>query len=226
MRDPVPVDAACDAIRGEEVVAGSVDVAVNSNSTVGADEHGSTVRAGERGNAERSDPDNPLHAQRRTPEQRRRTFRAMRRKLTRDRLRLHNWMEAGHYAAANHLLSRFDVVICPKLAVKRMVPRNGRVFGCKVARAMLTWSHDLFIQRLQSAAFRYRGRRVIADSGEPGTSKTCAHCGRWNSGLGASSVLVCSNCGVRIDRDINGARNNFFAAYGIACGIHWDGVAH
>lgn len=184
-----------------------------------------TSRVARRGNAERSDPANPLHAQRRTPEQRRRTFRAMRRKLARDRRRLGGWMEAGHYAAANHLLSHFDVVISPKLAVQRMVPRHGRVFGSKVARAMLTWSHSLFIQRLQSAAFRYRGRHAIVDAGEPGTSKTCAHCGRWNADLGASSVLVCSNCGVQIDRDINGARNNFFAAYGIARGIHWDGVA-
>ena len=43
----------------------------------------------------------------------------------------------------------------------------------------------------------------------------------YNAGL----RNVYSSC-VLPDRDTNGARNNFFAAYGIACGIHWDGVAH
>jgi hypothetical protein len=29
-----------------------------------------------------------------------------------------------------------------------------------------------------------------------------------------------------MSRDVNGARNNFFAAYGQARGIGWDGVQH
>lgn len=183
-------------------------------------------RVAKRGNAQRSDPANPAHAQRRSAEQRRRTFRAMRRKLARDRRRLHGWMECGHYAAANFLLRRFDVVVAPKLAVASLVPRSGRVFGSRTARAMYTWSHGLFSQRLHSAAFRHAGRHVFSDFGEPGTSKTCAHCGHWHAALGASSVFACPACGVRMDRDVAGARNNFFAAYGLARGIGWDGAAH
>jgi putative transposase len=150
----------------------------------------------------------------------------MRRRLAKDRRRLHGWMANGHYSAANHLLCRFDVLIAPKLPAAALVPRAGRVVNSATARAMLTWSHGLFAQRLQSAAFRYAGRHVLLDSGEPGTSRTCAHCGHWHAGLGGGRVFHCPACGVRMDRDVAGARNNFFAAYGRSRGIGWDGVAH
>lgn len=160
----------------------------------------------------------------RTRRQRYGAFRRIKRKLAKERRRLHNWMEAGHYAAANHLLRSHDLVIAPALRVAEMVPKDNRVFGSKTARAMLTWSHGRFEQRLESAAYRFPGRHVIVDSGEPGTSKTCTNCGHWNADLGASKVFKCSVCGVHVDRDVGGARNNFLAAYGRAAGIGWDRV--
>jgi transposase len=163
-------------------------------------------------------------APRRTRRQRRQRFRQMRRTLARERCRLHDYVGAGHYAAANHLLRHHELVIAPQLATSRMVPRDGRVFGSKTARAMLTWSHGLFTQRLHSVAYRHPGRHVISDSGEPGTSKTCGDCGHWNAQLGGDKTYSCTVCGTVIGRDLNGARNNFFAAYGAARGIGWDGV--
>jgi hypothetical protein len=160
----------------------------------------------------------------RSRRQRRQRFRQMRRTLARERCRLHDYVGAGHYAAANHLLRHHDVVIAPKLAASRMVPRDGRVFGSKVARAMLTWSHGLFTDRLHSAAYRHAGRHVLSDTGEPGTSKTCGDCGHWNARLGADKTYTCTVCGTIVSRDLNGARNNYFAALGAAKGIGWDGV--
>ena len=156
--------------------------------------------------------------------QRQGTFRRMKRKLAKERRRLTRWMEAGHYAAANHLLRSHELVIAPTLRVAEMVPKDGRVFGCKTARAMLTWSHGRFERRLEAAAYRHPGRHVIVDSGEPGTSKTCTNCGHWNAGLGASRIFECAVCGVHVNRDVAGARNNFFAAYGRAMGVGWDRV--
>ena len=160
----------------------------------------------------------------RTRQQRRRRFRQIRRTCARERCRLHDYVAQGHYAAANHLLRQHDLVIAPKLATSRMVPRDGRVFGSKVARAMLTWSHGLFTQRLHSAAYRHAGRYVLSDTGEPGTSKTCGDCGHWHAQLGGDKTYRCSRCGTVISRDLNGARNNFFAAFGSAVGVGWDGV--
>ena len=160
---------------------------------------------------------------RRTRRQRHNTFRNRRRKLAKERVRVHEWMTRAHYDSANFLLQKYDVVISPKLETAKMVPRDGRVFGCKTARAMLTWSHGLFAQRLESASARYAGRCVITDSGEPGTSKTCTHCGHWNANLGGSSIYHCTECGISVDRDVAGARNNFLAAIGAAMGVGWDG---
>ena len=161
----------------------------------------------------------------RSLEQRRRTFRSLKRKLARDRLRLCNHVAYAHYSAANRLLRRFDVVISPHLETQRLVPRDGRVLNSRVARKMLTWSFGLFRARLHSAAFRYAGRHVLSDTGEPGTTKTC-NCGHWHADLGARSVFHCPRCGIRMSRDVNGARNNFFAAYGRARGVGWDGVQY
>ena len=160
----------------------------------------------------------------RTPRQRGRRLKRMKRQTAREQCRLRDWMKAGHYACAHALLRAHDLVIAPHLKVASMVPRDGRVFGSKVARAMLTWSHGLFEQRLHSAAYRYSGRTVLTDAYEPGTSRTCPECGHWHADLGASKVFDCPKCGVSIHRDVNGARNNFFAFYGRASALGWDGT--
>jgi transposase len=162
----------------------------------------------------------------RTRKQRQRTVRAKAHRLAKERVRLHEWMRFSHYDAANALLKRYDLVIAPKLKTADMVPRNGRVFGSRTARAMYTWSHGLFTQRLESAAARYPGRCVITTMGEPGTSRTCTHCGHWKADLGAAEHYECARCGVYYDRDVGGARNNFFAALGMAMGVDWDGQSN
>lgn len=162
----------------------------------------------------------------RTRRQRQRTVRGKRRRLAKERVRLHEWTKFTHYDAARLLLSRYDLVIAPKLETQKMVPRDGRVFGSRTARAMYTWSHGLFAQRLESAAARFAGRCVITTLGEPGTSKTCSHCGKWKADLGGAECYECDRCGIRYDRDIGGARNNFLAALGKAMGVGWDGMGN
>ena len=143
--------------------------------------------------------------------------------LARQRNSLRNWMKNAHYDAANFLLRRYDVVLAPTFAVKDMAKRNGRVFGKKTARSMYNWSHYAFRQRLKSRAFAYAGR-VIVEIKEPGTSKTCGCCGSWKADLGGDKTYFCKKCQVTMDRDVNGARNNLLAAYGVAIGVPWDGT--
>ena len=84
---------------------------------------------------------------------------------------------------------------------------------------MLTMSHYAFDQRLKWASSRYAGRHIIDTTGEPGTSKTCCHCGRWKADLGGNKTYACTHCGIRLDRDVNGAVGNSFAASGKAVGV-------
>ena len=151
------------------------------------------------------------------------TERRLQRKLSRDRRRHFGWTESAHYEAANFVLDKHDIVIQPKLHVAPLTIRDGRNLKSKTARAMLTMSHYMYRQRLQWASSRYAGRHVF-ETEEPGTSKTCTSCGFWHSGLQLSDkTFNCPRCGICVDRDVAGARNNFFAAYGDAVGIGWDG---
>ena len=147
--------------------------------------------------------------------------RRLQRKLARERVRLHNWMRCAHYDAAKFLLERHDLIIQPWLKVQRLIRQDGL---CKAGKRKLTgWSHHKFRDRLASAAARHPGRHVIV-SEEPGTSRTCTHCGTWKDGLALSDkVYECHHCGVLVDRQLAGARNNFLAAYGCARGVGWDG---
>ena len=88
---------------------------------------------------------------------------------------------------------------------------------------MYTWSHYKYRQRLQSAATRYPGRYII-ESREPGTSKTCTECGFWHADLKVyQKTFRCPRCELEVNRDVAGARNNFFSEYGRAVGVGWDG---
>ena len=153
-----------------------------------------------------------------------RTTRRLRRRYQKTCSQQRNWMENGHYAAANFLLQKHDIIIQPVLKVSRLVKKaKERILSSKTVRAMYTWGHYLFRQRLKSAASRYAGRHVF-ETTEPGTSKTCTHCGFWNAGLRlGDKIFDCPRCKIQVDRQLAGARNNFFAAYGLAVGRGWDG---
>ena len=153
-----------------------------------------------------------------------RSYRRIKHKLAKERNRLHGFIEAAHYSAADFLLKDYDIIIAPILETGRLTAKTSRVFGSKMARAMYTWSHYLFRNRLKSAAARHAGRHVY-ETTEPGTSKTCTHCGFWKADLRlGDKCFDCPRCGVQVDRQLAGARNNFLAAYGMAVGMGWDGV--
>lgn len=164
------------------------------------------------------------YTKRKQRHKRQRTSRDLRKKLRRECRRLSGNMRDAHYDAANFLLKNHDIVVAPVLNTGRLMERSKRgVLGSKLARALYTWSHRLFRQRLAFAAARYPGRHVY-ECCEPGTSKTCTNCGAWKQNLRlGDKVYNCSRCGISVDRQLAGARNNFFAAYGMARGVGWDG---
>ena len=71
--------------------------------------------------------------------------------------------------------------------------------------AMLGWAHYSFKQILKHKAEEYSCK--IIEVNESYTSKTCTNCGQIHN-IGSKKVLNCQ-CGTKIDRDINGARNVF-----------------
>ena len=157
---------------------------------------------------------------------RRRTTRRLRKKLSRDRRRLHNWVECAHYDAANFLLDRADILVIPKIASQRMSERQDRNIRSGTVRTMLTSSPGLLCERLESASKGRPGKTVLTGTGEPGTTGTVGCCGWWNIAMKVGvERCPCFKCGLVIDRQVNGARNNLLAAIGKAAGIGWDGCS-
>ena len=140
----------------------------------------------------------------------RRSKQHMRRRYHLVSSKLRNWRTNAHYCAINFLLERFDAVLIPEFETKKMAKRAERVISSETVRRMFTWSHYQFRRRLDAKA-ELDPNKIVKVIGEPGTSKTCGRCGNWNGRLGGKKVFNCSACGLSIDRDVNGARNNLLA---------------
>ena len=75
---------------------------------------------------------------------------------------------------------------------------------------VFTWGEKL---KYKSACYE---NRTISEINESFTSKTCTRCGNIKNNLGANKHYNCKNCLLKIDRDVNGARNillKFFSYY-------------
>lgn len=115
-----------------------------------------------------------------------------------------------HCRCAAWLCHNYDVVLIPKFETARMTARRNdgrRRLASQTARAMYTWSHFAFRQRLQHKASEF-GTHVIVCT-EEYTSKTCGACGAIHAALGGSKVFRCPQpgCGLVADRDAHAARN-------------------
>jgi IS605 OrfB family transposase len=100
------------------------------------------------------------------------------------------------------LLRNFDIVLLPKFEVKDMVTS----LNSKTCRAMYTWAHYAFKQRLLEMSQKYTHKKVLIVN-EAYTTRTCGNCFVVNNNVGTSKVFECVNCGLEADRDVHAARN-------------------
>lgn len=129
------------------------------------------------------------------------------------RLKTRRLVDEVHKQTACWMVREYDTIILPKLNVLAMSERRrGRKISSKTVRQMMTWAHSRFHERLVSKCEEYEdGAKHVIAINEAYTSRTCTHCGRDNVHLGGQERFLCNErrggCGLRIDRDINGARN-------------------
>ena len=125
------------------------------------------------------------------------------------RERIQNLIKELHNKAVNLLVNSYKVIFLPtfdtsQMVIKALLNKKRRINN-KSARQMLTLSHYRFEQHLKQAALK-RGVIVVLCN-ESYTSKTCGNCGHIHHKLGGSKVFKCPHCGIKISRDVNGARN-------------------
>jgi putative transposase len=104
-------------------------------------------------------------------------------------LRIHskirNLVDEVHKKLSKCLCENYRKIVLPVFETSNMVKRGMRKLHKKTARAMLTWSHYRFRQRLLSKSREYPWCKVILTE-EPYTSKTCGECGTINTKLGSN----------------------------------------
>ncbi len=149
--------------------------------------------------------DDPISRTRKAPAKKRNS---MRRAQARMRQHVRNLVDEVHRKTALWLVKTFDAIIIPPFNSGEMGKKTRhRKIGSRTVRGMMTWAHARFRERLLSKAEEY-GKKVFLVS-EAYTSKTCSACGWINPKLGGKKVFSCRQCGLRIDRDVNGARGIF-----------------
>ena len=120
------------------------------------------------------------------------------------RRQLDNKINDLHHKTANELTKNYDTIFLPKFETQDIVRKSK---NRHLNRTILLLKHYTFQKRLE-AKCEVRKRNFVLVT-EEFTSKTCGNCGNINNNLGSASIFNCDNCRVKIDRDVNGARNVF-----------------
>ena len=118
--------------------------------------------------------------------------------------KLKDYIKDCHYKVIKYLTSNYKIILLPAFETSDMIKKSkGRWFH----RTINSLRHYQFQCRLVNKCKGLKDSRVIIVT-EEYTSKTCGKCGSLNNNLTCSDrTFQCKKCNLKIDRDINGARN-------------------
>lgn len=129
------------------------------------------------------------------------------RSIDKQRWKIKDLISEIHNKSAHFFAVNFDVIHIPTFEVSQMVLKTRRKLRSKTARAMLTWSHFEFRQKLKSVAEKFSAE--VVEVTEEYTSKTCSFCGHIDEKLGGKEMFSCKCCGSKVNRDLNASRGIF-----------------
>jgi putative transposase len=120
--------------------------------------------------------------------------------------KMKNLVSELHWKCASFLVENYDIILLPEFRVQQMVIKEKTKvrLGRLTKRLMNMFSFYKFKEKLSFKCETYNKKLLIVD--ESFTSCTCGFCGSINRPKG-SEVYNCNSCKLKIDRDINGARN-------------------
>ena len=137
--------------------------------------------------------------------------RNLRKAANRMRVKITNLIDELHHQTARFLVDSFDLILLPTFETSQMVQRGKRKIRSKSARSMLTFAHYRFQQFLLWKVWEAGKQALLVN--EAFTSKTCSWSGEIIPNRGGRRWIQGSD-GVRVERDINGARGIFLRALG------------
>ena len=127
--------------------------------------------------------------------------RSLRKALHKKIQKIKNLREELHNKTINYLCKNYKTIIYPPFETQEMAGK----LKSDLARAMYNFAFYKFKQKLKNKAKEYNIHLLIKP--EYFTTKTCGMCGFVNLKFGKQEIYECPKCGLRIDRDMNAARN-------------------
>lgn len=134
----------------------------------------------------------------------------LRKAVSRLRCKIQNLVKELHHKVARFLVNNFDVILLPTFETSQMVSKSRRKLRNKSVRQMLTLSHYDFKTFLKWKA--WESSKMVIDCNEAYTSKTVSWTGEVIDNLGGGRVIKSPSTGLKMDRDLNGARGIFLRA--------------
>jgi putative transposase len=131
-------------------------------------------------------------------QRRRNVKKAQRRKIE----KIKRMLDEMHKKIIKYITSNYERIILPPFKIQEMVGK----LSSKTARQMYSMKYYDFRTKIKNKA-EETGLKVYELS-EAFTSRTCGNCGKIKNDLkGSDRTYNCNNCNLKIDRDMNGARN-------------------
>jgi putative transposase len=127
------------------------------------------------------------------------------------RTKIKNIVNDLHWKTVSFLCNNFNTIITTPFEVKKMINKSTRSINNTSVRNMLSLSHYAFRQKLISRA-KQTGNKIYVLN-ESYTSMTCGNCGTLKDDLKGKKTYNCKKCKMKLDRDINGARNIMIRLY-------------
>jgi len=118
------------------------------------------------------------------------------------KLKLRNLIDDLHWKTIKLLTDNWNTIFLPRFESQEL---GRKIKNHNTNRTLFSFKHYQFLLRLQDKCRMTEGCNIIICT-EEYTSKTCGVCGELNN-VGSNEVFACFNCGLSIDRDVNGARN-------------------
>lgn len=114
---------------------------------------------------------------------------------------LENLKTELHNKTVRYLTLNYGKIIIPPFETQKLAEK----LSSSENRTMMTLSFYKFLTRLKNKCIE-QGKELMIRP-EYYTSKTCGCCGWINKNLSNADEFNCLSCGLKIDRDMNGARN-------------------